>query len=125
MDKKEWMRILEDAKSVPNEKREEWLKERLSARKDDADWLLKSVDTMAERIAEISEQVKEFAPEAEWLSMPWVNTSEVCRMLYGNKENSTVAYFTLKRQGKRPWKREELDKLAEIKQQLANYLMQA
>ena len=57
-----------------------------------------------------------------WLLEDWINNAVICEMLYGNKDKSTTAYFSLKKQGKRPWKKEELEKLEEIKHSLIDRL---
>jgi hypothetical protein len=54
-----------------------------------------------------------------WLNEPVINLSQVCLMLYGKKDKSTTAYFAMKRQGKRPWKPDELKALEQIRKVLA------
>ncbi|WKN31369.1 hypothetical protein PZB74_20680 [Porifericola rhodea] len=74
---------------------------------------------------EVEEDMDKFFKTPKWLSLPWINLSQVCIMLYGKKDKSTTAYFTLKRQGKRPWKAEELDRLEEIRKQMIKQVQAA
>ncbi len=46
-------------------------------------------------------------------------------MLYGKKDKSTTAYFTLKRQNKRPWRPDELEKLEAIRKEMIRQVQAA
>lgn len=61
----------------------------------------------------------------KWLFLPWINLSQVCLMLYGKKDKSTTAYFTLKRQNKRPWRPDELEKLEAIRKEMIRQVQAA
>jgi len=74
---------------------------------------------------EVTEDTDRLYETPQWLTFPWVNLSQVCLKLYGKKDKSTTAYFTLKRQNKRPWKMSELEKLEEIRQEFARQMSSA
>jgi hypothetical protein len=57
-----------------------------------------------------------------WINESWVNKSDICKRLYGDADKKTVSYFTLQRQGKRPWKPEQLKRLDEIRNELLEKL---
>jgi hypothetical protein len=125
MKKDELKALLAQAKGMSDEEADRLFAEKVklaNASPEFADQMLASIK---EEVSEVSQRVAEATgKEAEWLSLPWVNASEVCRLLYGNKDNSTVAYFTLKRQGKRPWKQEELSRLTQIRDAFMSQLSQ-
>ena len=54
----------------------------------------------------------------EWISLPWINRSEVFRQLRDSKEKSKYDYLTQKVLGRKPWKPEELKKLKHLRKKL-------
>lgn len=74
---------------------------------------------------EVPEDIDQLFETPQWLSLPWVNLSQVCLKLYGKKDKSTTAYFALKRQNKRPWRMSELEKLEEVRQEFAQQMASA
>lgn len=88
-------------------------------------FLMDNLDIIKARLkgewVEVSDPDNYFTSPA-WLEEPEINLSQVCLKLYGKKDKSTTAYFTLKRQGKRPWKPEELQALEQIRKVLAQKL---
>lgn len=73
---------------------------------------------------DLPEDMDKLFQTPKWLSLPWVNLSQICQMLYGKKDKSTTAYFALKRQGKRPWKVAELEKLEAIRKQMIHQVQE-
>jgi hypothetical protein len=124
MSQDELKALLEQAKGMSDEEIDRLFAQKIAKANKSPEFAQKMLESIGKEAAEVSERVAEAADsqEAEWLSLPWVNASEVCKLLYGNKDNSTVAYFTLKRQGKRPWKADELAKLSAIRAQFASQL---
>lgn len=74
---------------------------------------------------EVSDDMDTLYETPRWLFLPWINLSQVCLMLYGKKDKSTTAYFTLKRQNKRPWRRDELEKLEAIRKEMIRQVQAA
>ncbi len=60
--------------------------------------------------------------KTKWLNESWVNKSDICARLYGKKDKSTVGYFALQRQGQKPWKPGQLEKLDSIRKELMESL---
>lgn len=74
---------------------------------------------------DVPENMDKLFQTPKWLSLPWINQSQICQMLYGKKDKSTTAYFALKRQGKRPWKQEELERLESIRRHMIHQVQEA
>lgn len=53
-----------------------------------------------------------------WLQEPWLNYTKICAMFYDSDDRKYTGLFAQKRNGNRPWKPEELQKLEQIRQQL-------
>ncbi len=90
--------------------------------------MLKWGDTMHEQMDKLQQEINTYRARYQpppWLLEDWINNAVICQMLYGTKDKSTTAYFSLKKKGKRPWKKEELQKLEKIKRSLINRLQSA
>lgn len=57
-----------------------------------------------------------------WLQEPWLNYTKICAMLYDSDDRRYTGLFAQKRNGTRPWKPEELDKLERIRENLQGKL---
>lgn len=78
-----------------------------------------SNDTM-QRMKQLEKDIMKY--KVGWLNESWVNKSDICKRLYGDADKSTVSYFTQQRQGKKPWKPEQLKRLDEIRHELLEKL---
>lgn len=59
---------------------------------------------------------------AEWISLPWINRSEVFREVRESADKNNYDYLTQKALGHKSWKPEELKKLAQVKKKLVSQL---
>ncbi len=85
-------------------------------------------DNIHEQMAKLQQEIDRYRVHHQtpaWLLEDWINNAVICQMLYGTKDKSTTAYFSLKKKGKRPWKKEELQKLEKIKHSLIDRLQSA
>lgn len=82
--------------------------------------LLSFADDTQQELARLSQDTIRY--KTRWLNESWVNKSDICKRLYGTSDKSTVGYFTQQRQGKKPWKPGQLEKLDEIKRTLQKTL---
>ena len=79
-------------------------------------------DYIQEEHHALRSQIKEIRKTPDWLFEPWIKLSEVCLRLYGKKDGSATGKFTQKRNGLKGWKPEELKRLEEIRQEMAEVL---
>ena len=119
--------LFQKTKDMPDEEKQEFIQNFLAAADEDdftqqmlawGDDIHKQMDTLQQKI----DTYRSHYQTPAWLLENWINNAVICEMLYGNKDKSTTAYFSLKKQGKRPWKREELQKLEKIKRSLIDRL---
>lgn len=82
-------------------------------------------DNITNQQSALHEQIHEIKKTPDWLFEEWIKMSEICLLLYGKKDNSTTGKFIQKRDGKKKWKQEELDKLEDIRRTLLHKLAQA
>ena len=78
--------------------------------------LLSFAEDTKKELEELSQDTIRY--KTQWLNESWVNKSDICKRLYGISDKSTVGYFTQQRQGKKPWKPEQLEKLDAIRKEL-------
>lgn len=78
--------------------------------------LLSFADDTKKELEELAQDTIRY--KTRWLNESWVNKSDICKRLYGTSDKSTIGYFTQQRQGKKPWKPQQLEKLDEIRRTL-------
>ncbi len=71
----------------------------------------------------LQRQLQEIKKTPDWLLESWIKLSEVCWRLYGTDDDSTVDAFNRKRLGFESWQPEELERLEQIRQELAGRLV--
>ena len=85
--------------------------------------LLLFVEHIREEQRGLQHQIKEIKKTPNWQLEPWIKLSEVCGRLYETNDDSTVEVFNRKRLGLQPWLPEELERLEQIRQELAERLV--
>ena len=80
-------------------------------------------DHIQEQQHTLQAQIDEIRKTPGWLFEPWIKLSEVCLRLYGKKDGSATNKFVQKRNGLKHWKPDELKRLEEIRQELAERLI--
>lgn len=82
--------------------------------------LMEFADDTEQELHELSKDTIRY--KTRWLNESWVNKSDICKRLYGKSDTGTVGYFTQQRQGKKPWKSGQLERLDEIRKELMEAL---
>ena len=119
--------LFQKTKHLPDEEKQRFIEAFLASRDEDdfTQQMLAWGDGIHEQMNALQREIDSYRAQQQtpvWLLENWINNAVICEMLYGNKSKSTTAYFSLKKQGRRPWKKEELKKLEEIKRSLIDRL---
>ena len=85
--------------------------------------MLLFADRIQEDQFKLQRQIQEIKKTPDWLFEPWIKLSEVCLRLYGKNDKSSIKTFNQKRLGLKPWHPEELERLEDIRQELAQRLV--
>ncbi len=122
--------LFQKTKDMPNKEKQEFIQAFLATADEDdfTQQMLAWGDNMHEQMNKLQQEINTYRARYQtpaWLLEDWINNAVICQMLYGTKDRSTTAYFSLKKKGKRPWKKEELQKLEKIKRSLINRLQSA
>lgn len=86
----------------------------------DEDAILQEIEAFSDNTMQRMKQLQQdiLSYKVGWINESWVNKSDICKRLYGDSDKTTVSYFTQQRQGKKPWKPEQLQRLDEIREEL-------
>ena len=119
--------LFQKTKHLPDEEKQKFIETFLATADEDnfTRQMLAWGDDIHQQMDTLQQEIDAYRAQHQtpsWLFEDWINNAVICEMLYGNKDKSTTAYFSLKKQGKRPWKKEELQKLKEIKRSLIDRL---
>ncbi len=119
--------LFEKTRHLPEGEKERLIAQFMETK--DYDKFLIELNQFGERTKEDMDNLHQQVDDAwnkklNWLNQSWINTSEVCLMLYGSKAKSKTSLFAQKRTGKRRWKAEELEKLENIRKDLIISLSQ-
>ena len=119
--------LFQKTKDMPDEEKQEFIQAFLATANEDnfTQQMLAWGDSIHEQMDTLQQEIDTYRAQYQtpaWLLESWINNAVICQMLYGTKDKSTTAYFSLKKKGKRPWKQEELQKLEKIKHTLIDRL---
>ena len=119
--------LFQKTKDMPNKEKQEFIQAFLATVNEDdfTQQMLAWGDNIHQQMDTLQQEINTYRARYQtptWLLEDWINNAVICQMLYGNKDKSTTAYFSLKKKGKRPWKQEELQKLEKIKHTLIDRL---
>jgi hypothetical protein len=114
--------IFEKSQHLSEEEKNKLVAEYMEQTEEDA--ILKEIEAFSDdtmqRMKQLQQNIINY--KVGWLNESWVNKSDICKRLYGKSDKTTVSYFTQQRQGKKPWKPEQLKRLDEIRNDLLEKL---
>lgn len=114
--------LYQKVKDLPEEEKNKVVAEYMEQVGEDefAKQLLEFADDTQQELQELSKDTIRY--KTRWLNEAWLNKSEIYKRLYDKSDKSTVEHFTQQRQGKKPWKPGQLERLDEIRKELIERL---